>query len=183
MPARMPHATTLAILTWSFAALGAPDASAQALCPHDDAPFGAERLVPPPYAVSIDAEFVAPGGMAPEGSWRLKGAGGAAEDGLALEGVSFKRTIDPGFGSIAHAYVVTVDLRAWGNKVTDLELVLAQGARRLRLGAIEKIAIRCQVKSVSRTFTIDDRDFAWLFGAGETPTLVVTRTTRAADGC
>jgi hypothetical protein len=182
MRSHLTHPASLAIIAFSLAALATTDAAPQALCPGDGAPFRVNQVTHPPFAMTIDADLAAPGGGL-EGPWRPASAHGPDEDGLALEGISFARTIDPGFGSMAHAYVITADLRAFGNKIADLEFVLVQGARLLRLGTIEKVELRCEAKTISRTFTIDDADLAWLFAGGKAPQLRVTRTTRAGEGC
>ncbi len=81
-----------------------------------------------------------------------------------------------------HSFDVAVDLRAWDNVVIDLESVVVDGARRLRLGAFTGIDIHCEAKRVSQTFSITDDDFVSFFAKAKTPTLRVERTTRG-DGC
>lgn len=184
MRARVSHGTMFVILTVCLAA-GTGAASAQALCPKAAVEpfegFGA-GLPRAPETITVDADLRALGTMLPGGTWRMPYSGGLASDGVALEGVSFTRSSRPQFGSTLHTFDVVVDLRAWDNVMTDLEVVVVDGDRSLRLGAITGLDIRCKATSVSRTFSIADRDFVSFFAGGTTPTLRVKRTTMVG-GC
>jgi hypothetical protein len=190
MLARVSHVTLFVVLPWCLALSATRTATAQALCPEVDVrPFREadvpgldERFQRAPDTITVDADLRALGGTLPGGTWRIPNSGGLAGDGLALEGVSFTRNTEPEFGSIFHTFDVVVDLRAWGNIVTDLELVVVDGDRRLRLGAFTDVAVHCEATSVSRTFSITDHDFVSFFAGGMAPALRVERTTRA-DGC
>jgi hypothetical protein len=189
MLARVSRGTTFVFLTWCLVVAGTRTATAQLLCPKVDVdrPFREASLVldagfpRAPETITVDADLRAFGSTLPGGTWRMPSSGGLASDGLALEGVSFRNTKSE-LGSMSHAFEVVVDLRAWDSRVTDLELVVVDGERRLRVGAIPGIVIHCEAKSVARTFSITDRDFVSFFAGGRTPTLRVERTTRA-DGC
>ncbi len=190
MLAHVSRVTTFVMVTWCLVVAGTRTATAQALCPEAVArPIGEAdvrgldaEFPRAPNTITVEADLRALGGTLPGGTWRMPNSGGLAADGLALEGVSFTRGTKPEFGSILHTFDVVVDLRAWGDIVTDLEFLVVDGERSLRLGAFTDIAIRCEATSVSRTFSIIDHDFVSFFAGGRTPTLRVKRTTRA-DGC
>jgi hypothetical protein len=187
MLARASHVAILVVVTWCYVVAGTPIATAQALCPEAEARSFSEAVVPAfdkgfqsdPQTISVEADLRALGS---EGTWRMPIPGGPAPDRVALEGVSFTRSTEPELGRNPHTFDVEVDLRAWGSLVTDLELVVVDGERSLRLGAFKGIALRCEVARVSRTFSISDHDFALFFAGGKTPTLQVKRTT-SPDGC
>ena len=190
MLARVSQVTMFVMVTWCLVLVGTRSATAQALCPAADAQPFRETGIPGfdagfprgPEIVTVEADLGAFGDTVLGGTWRMPNAGGFANDGLALEGVSFTQDMEPGSGSILHTYDVVVDLRALGNIVTDLEFVVVDGERRLRLGAFTDIDIRCEATSVSRTFSISDHDFVSFFSGGGAPTLRVERTSRAG-GC
>jgi hypothetical protein len=182
MPARVSQVTMFAMLTWSLLAAGTRTATAQALCPKSDVRDFSEGFPRVPSTITVEADFRAFGGTLPGGAWRMPGSGGLAGDGLALEGVSFTRNAKAEQGSSGHTFDVVVDLRASDRILVDLEFVVVDGERRLRLGAFTGIAIRCEAKSVSQTFSISDRDFLSFFAGGKAPTLRVTRT-GLVDGC
>ena len=190
MLARVSHVTMFVMLTWCFLVAGTQTATAQALCPQADVrPFSKADVLAfdagflhDPKTITVETDLRAFGGTLPGGTWRMPSPGGLAWDGLALEGVSFTRNTEPEFGPTSHTFDVVVDLRAWDSIVTDLELVVVDGERSLRLGTLTGIALHCAATSVSRTFSISDHDFVSFFAAGRAPTLRVRRTTRA-DGC
>lgn len=185
MLARVSHVTMFVMLTWCLVVAGTRTATAQVLCPkaaEADVLGFDPGFLRAPDTITVEADFRAFGGTLPGETWRMPNSGGLASGGLALEGVSFTRNTEPQFGSIFHAFDVVVDLRAWDNVVTDLEFVVVDGERSLRLGVFTGIAIRCEATSVSRTFSIADHDFVAFFAGGRAPTLRVKRTTRA-DGC
>jgi hypothetical protein len=155
-------------------AAGTRTATAQALCPQANVKDSEVEIPVAPYTMTLEADVRALGDTLPGGTWRMPVSGGIAPDGLALEGVSFTRN--------DHTFDVVVDLRASDNLVADLEFVVVDGQRTLRLGAFTEITIGCQALSVSRKFSISDYDFVSFFAAGRAPTLRVKRTTRA-DGC
>ncbi len=185
MLARVSNVAVFVMVTGCFLAAGTQIASAQALCPEvevrpfseTDVPVFATGFPRDPQTITVETDLRAFG---PEGTWRMPNPGGPAPDGLALEGVSFTR--NPEAGTSLHTLDVVVDLRAWGSLVTDLELVVVDGERSLRLGAFKDVTLRCQATRVSRAFSITDRDFASFFAGGRAPTLRVKRTTRP-DGC
>jgi hypothetical protein len=188
--ARVLHGTVFVILTWWIVLAGAQAAMAQALCHEADVrPFRETDVLAfdagflrAPRTITVEADLRGLGDTLPGGTWRMPYPGGLAWDGLALEGVSFTRNTEPKSGADVHTFDVVVDLRAWDSIVTDLEFVLVDGERSLRLGALPNIALRCEATSVSRTLSITDHDFVSFFGAGRAPTLRVKRTTHA-DGC
>jgi hypothetical protein len=187
MLARVSHVAVFVMVTGCFLAAGAQIASAQALCPEveirpfseTDVPAFATGFPRDPQTITVETDLSA---FSPEGTWRMPNPGRPAPDGLALEGVSFTRNTEPELGANLRTIDVVVDLRAWGSLVTDLELVVVDGERSLRLGAFKDVTLRCQATRVSRTFSITDTDFASFFVGGRPPTLRVKRTTRA-DGC
>jgi hypothetical protein len=170
------------MVTWCLVTAGTRTAKAQALCPQADVRGFAVEFPRAPYTTTVEADLRAFGDTLPGGTWRMPVSGGIASDGLALEGVSLTRSTEPGFGSNVHTFDVVVDLRASDNVVTDLEFVVVDGERSLRLGAFTDITIRCQAMSVSRKFSISDLDFVSFFAAGRTPKLRVKTTTLVA-GC
>ena len=190
MPERVSPMKMFVILAWYFVVAGVQAATAQALCPEADVrpfrevevPAFDTRFLRDPKTIVLESDLRALGGTLPGGTWRMPNPGGPAWDGLALEGVSFTRETAPELGSNFHTFDVVVDLRAWDSIVTELELVVVDGERSLRLGAFTGIALRCEATSVSRTFSIADHDFTSFFSGGRVPTLRVKRTTRA-DGC
>jgi hypothetical protein len=190
MLARISHVTTLVMLTWCFVVAGTQTATAQALCPEAGVRAFGEADVQAldvgflrdPKTITVETELRTFGVTLPGGTWRMPNPGGLAWDGLALEGVSFTRNMEPEFEPDFHTFDVVVDLRAWGSTVTDLEFVVVDGERSLRLGAFTGIALRCEATSVSRTFLITHHDFVSFFAGGRAPTLRVKRTTRT-DGC
>jgi hypothetical protein len=161
---------------------GTRTATAQALCPENDVQAFDAGFLRAPKPITVEADLRGLGDMLPGGTWRMPASGGIASDGLALEGVSLTRNMETEIGSNVHTFDVLVDLRASENLVADLELVVVDGERSLRLGAFTDVAIRCQALSVSRKFSISDDDFVSFFAAGRSPTLRVKRTTRG-DGC
>lgn len=177
---RVSHATLSVMVVWCFLVTGTPTARAQALCPDFGAPSFEVGLLRAPDSITVEVELRAFGATPPGGTWRTPISGGVASDGIALEGVSFTRSNEPRFGSTAQTYDVVVDLRAWGSLVTQLEIVVVDGDRLLRLGAFTDVALHCEAKSVARTFSITDRDFMSFFAGGRTPKLRVERTT---GGC
>ena len=165
---------------------GTQSATAQALCPvavavADVRTFDAGFLRDP-KAITIQADLGAFNGSLPGGTWRTPNPGGIAWDGIALEGVSFTRDTEMESGPNLHTFNVEVALRAWGSVVTDLEFIAVDGERSLSLGALTGIAVHCEATSVSRKFSISDRDFVSFFAGEKAPTLRVRRTTRP-DGC
>lgn len=180
MRARVSHGTMFVTLAWCVIVAGTRTAAAQALCPKADVLGLDAGLLRAPETITVEADLRALGGTPPGGTWRMPSSGGLASDGLALEGVSFTRNKEPLPGSTIHTYEVVVDLRAWESIVTDLEFVLVDGERRLRLGAFTGIVLHCEAKSVSRTFSITDHDFVSFFARGRAPKLRVERTT---GGC
>ena len=182
MLARVSHATIFVMLSLCFVVAGTRTATAQALCPKADVLAFDAGFLRGAKAITVETDLRAFGGTLPGGTWRMPSPGGPAWDGLALEGVSFTRNTEREVGPDFHTFDVVVDLRAWDSIVTDLEFVVVDGERSLRLGALTDIAVRCEATSVSRTFSITDQDFASFFTGGRTPTLRVKRTTHA-DGC
>jgi len=190
MLARVSNVRIFVMLTWCFVVAGAQTATAQALCPEAEVrPFREADVrafdagfLRNPKTITVETDLRALGDTLPGSAWRMPNPGGLAWDGVALEGVSFTRNTEPEFGPNFHTFDVVVDLRAWDSIVTDLEFVLVDGERSLRLGAFTGIALRCEATSVSRTFLITDQDFVSFFAGGRAPALRVKRTTRA-DGC
>jgi hypothetical protein len=178
------------MLVWCFVVAGTQSATAQALCPEADVrPFSETDVRPfdtafrrEPTTITVEADLRTLGGTLPGGAWRMPNPGGIARDGLALEGVSFTRNTAPEFGTSFHSFDVVVDLRAVDSLVTDLEFVVVDGERSVRLGGFTGLALRCEATRVSRTFFITDHDFVSFLAGGRAPTLRIKRTTRA-DGC
>jgi hypothetical protein len=190
MLARVSHVIMFVMLTGCFLLAGSRTATAQALCPATDVRPFREADVPAfdvgflrdPKTITVETDLRAFGGTLPGGTWRMLIPGGLAWDGVALEGVSFTRNTEPEPGPDFHTFDAVVDLRAWGSMVTDLEFVVVDGERSLRLGAFTGIALHCEATRVSRTFSISDHDFVSFFAGGKAPTLRIKRTT-SADGC
>ena len=190
MLARVSHVAVFVMLTWCFVAAGTQTATAQALCPEADVrPFSETDVRPfdtgflrEPTTITVEADLRTFGGTLPGGTWRMPNPGGLARDGLALEAVSFMRNTEPESGPSFHTFDVVVDLRASGSLVTDVEFVVVDGERSLRLGVFTGLALRCEATRVSRTLSITDHDFVSFFAGGRAPMLRVKRTTRA-DGC
>ena len=182
MPARVSRVTTFVILAGCLVVAGTRTATAQALCPEANVQAFDAGFLRAAKPITVEADLRGLGDMLPGGTWRMPASGGIASDGLALEDVSFTRNTKPEFGSNLHGFDVTVDLRASENLLIDLEFVVVDGERSLRLGTFKDVAIRCQAMSVSRKVSISDRDFVSIFAAGRAPTLRVKRTTRG-DGC
>ena len=182
MPARVSQVTMFVTLVWCLVVAGTRTATAQALCPEAYVQTFDAGFLRAPKSITVEADLGGFGDTLPGGTWRMPASGGIASDGVALEGVSLTQSTKPEFGSNVHTFDVVVDLRASDNVVTDLEFVVVDGERSLRLGAFTDIIIRCQAISVSRKFSISDHDFMAFFAAGRTPTLRVKRTTRV-DGC
>lgn len=174
MHARVAHVTMFVMVTSCLVVAGTRTATAQALCPQANVRNADVEIPLAPYAMTLEADLRALGDTPPGGTWRMPVSGGIASDGLALEGVSFTRN--------DHTVDVVVDLRASDNLAVDLDFVVVDGERSLRLGAITEINIGCQALSVSRKFSISDHDFASFFAAGRAPTLRLKRTTRVG-GC
>lgn len=186
MRARVSHVIAFVMLTWCFVVAGTQTATAQALCPQADVrPFSEEirpfvtGSVRDSKTTTVETDLRTLGGTLPGGTWRMANPGGPAWDGLALEGVSFTRKTEPELG---HTFDVVVDLRAWDSIATDIELIVVDGERSLRLGALTGIVLHCAATSVSRTFSITGPDFESFFAGDRAPTLRIKRTTRA-DGC
>lgn len=182
MLARFAHVTMFVMVTCCLVAAGTRTATAQALCPPTDAGDFEVGVPRAPHAMTVEADLRAFGATLPGGTWRMQVSGGIAYDGLALEGVSLTRRLEPGFGSTVHTFDVAVELRASDRILVDVELVVVDGERSLPLGALTEIPVRCEAKSASRTFTISDRDFASFFGAGNAPKLRIKRTS-LVGGC
>ena len=190
MLARVSHVTIFAMVTGCFVLAGTQAATAQALCPQADVRPFSEAGVPAfgtdflrePKTITVETDLRALGDTLSGGTWRMQNPGGLAWDNVALEGVSFTRNTDPELGPNFRSFDVVVDLRAWGSFATDLEFVVVDGERSLRLGEFTGITLHCEATKVSRTFSITDHDFVSFFADGSAPTLRVKRTTRA-DGC
>jgi hypothetical protein len=170
------------MVTWCLVAAGTETATAQALC-SEAADRGFEVQFPAaPHTMTVEADLAAFGGTLPGGTWRAPVPGGIASDGLALDAVSFTRNAKPKFGSSSHTFDVAVDLRASDSMLVELELVVIDGDRTLRLGVFTDIAVRCEAKRVSQTFSISDHDFVSFFAGGRAPKLRIKRTT-FVGGC
>jgi hypothetical protein len=182
MPARVLQLTMFVTVVSGLVVVGAPTASAQALCPEAYAQTLDAGFLHAPRTTTIKGDLGEFGDMLPGGTWRMPLSGGIAFDGLALEGISFTRITESGSGSKFFTFEVVVDLRASDNLSSDLEFVAVDGDRRLRLGSIEGVKVQCRAINVSRTFSIATSDFVSFFAAGQVPRLWVVRTT-LVGGC
>jgi hypothetical protein len=132
--------------------------------------------------MTVEASFGDFAATPPGGTWKMPLSGGFYCDGLALDGVSFTRNANAEPPAIFRSFDVQVELRARpqaDDKVTDLEFIAIDGERELPLGTIADIHVRAGERtSFSHTFSLNAYEFESFFGAGRTPTLRVTRTTR-----
>jgi hypothetical protein len=159
-----------------FSALGVPwqVATAQGLCPESNVPNFVRGPSRAPVTGLVLSDLRSSGNALPEGPWSLSEPQGQGEDLIALEGVTITRR------GGTH-YDVAIDLRAWGHVITNLDLVVIDGDRRLAVGAVKGVELHCEAKRVAATISISERDLASFFGTGKAPTLRVERS--APDGC